>query len=238
MNIIADNLTKVKARIALAAERSGRAPQEVKLVVVTKGRTIEEIHTVLETGHTVIGENRVQEAQQKYKTINQLITDSDNISSDLTCEWHLIGHLQRNKVKPALDMFGMIHSVDSFRLLEEISRRAEMNKQQVDILIQINTTKEVSKFGLDAAELFEFIERSLSYPVVHIKGLMTMGMFSDSPEENRPAFALLRTLAEKIQVEEITGISMQYLSMGMTNDFEVAIEEGANIVRIGRAIFE
>lgn len=239
MNIIADNLTRVKARIAFAAERSGRRPQEIKLVVVTKGRTVEEIQTVLETGHTVIGENRVQETQQKFKNLNQPISKSDNnISSVSVSEWHLIGHLQRNKVKIALDMFDMIHSVDSLRLLDEISRRAEINKRQVDVLIQINTTKEVSKFGLDAAELFQFIEESLTYTGVQIKGLMTMGMLSDSPEENRPAFALLRTIAEEIQTKEFPDISMQYLSMGMTNDFEIAIEEGANIVRIGRAIFE
>ena len=235
MNKIADNLTKVKARIALAAERSGRAPQEIKLVVVTKGRTVEEINTVLETGHNVIGENRVQEAQQKYENINQ---QNIHISSDPVCEWHLIGHLQRNKVKSAIDMFEMIHSVDSLRLLKEISRRAEINEQQVDILMQINTTKEVSKFGLDAADVCQFIEDSLTCTGVHIKGLMTMGMLSDSPEENRSAFALLRTIVEKIQTEKFPGISMQYLSMGMTNDFEIAIEEGANIVRIGRAIFD
>ncbi len=235
MNKIADNLTKVKARIALAAERSGRTPQEIKLVVVTKGRTLEEINTLLETGHNVIGENRVQEAQQKYENINQ---KKLHISSDPVCEWHLIGHLQRNKVKSALRMFEMIHSVDSLRLLKEISRHAEINDQKVDILMQINTTKEVSKFGLDAADVFQFIEDSSTSPGVHIKGLMTMGMLSDSPEENRPAFALLRTIAEKIQTEKFPRISMQYLSMGMTNDFEIAIEEGANIVRIGRAIFE
>ena len=239
MNKIAENLTKVKERIAFAAKRSGRAPQEIELVVVTKGRTVEEIYIVLETGHTVIGENRVQETQQKFESINRVINKTDtHTSSDPACEWHLIGHLQRNKVKSALDIFDMIHSVDSLRLLAEISRRAEMDDQQVDILVQINTTEEVSKFGLDAADVSQFIEKSLTYPGVNIKGLMTMGKLSDSPEENRPAFALLRTIAEKIQTEEFPGISMQYLSMGMTNDFEIAIEEGANIVRIGRAIFE
>ncbi len=239
MNIIADNLTKVKERIVFAAVRSDRTPQDIKLVVVTKGRTVEEINKVLETGHTVIGENRVQETQQKFNNINRTINRTNTYtSSDSACEWHLIGHLQRNKVKSALDMFDMIHSVDSLRLLEEISRRAEMNDQQVDVLIQINTTEEVSKFGLDAADVPQFIEESLTYSGANIKGLMTMGMLGDSPEENRPAFALLRTIAEKIQAQEFPGVSMQYLSMGMTNDFEIAIEEGANIVRIGRAIFE
>ncbi len=239
MNKIAENLTKIKERIAFAAERSGRAPQDVELVVVTKGRTIEKINMVLETGHTVLGENRVQETQEKFNSINRVTNKTDTFkTSEPVCEWHLIGHLQRNKVKYALDMFDMIHSVDSLRLLKEISRRSEMSEQQVDILIQINTTEEVNKFGLDAAEVFQFIEKSLTYPRVNIMGLMTMGMLSDTPEENRPAFALLRTMAEKIQTEEFPGVSMQYLSMGMTTDFEIAIEEGANIVRIGRAIFE
>lgn len=239
MNKIADNLTEVKERIALAANRCGRKPQEIKLVVVTKGRTVEEMNTVLETGHPVIGENRVQEAQQKYDYFSREINQENiNTSSESVCEWHLIGHLQRNKVKTALDMFEMIHSVDSLRLLEEISRRAEMNEQRVDILIQVNTTKEASKFGIDPADVLQFIEDSLTCTGVNIKGLMTMGMLSYSPEENRPAFALLRNIAEKIQTEKLPSISMQYLSMGMTNDFEIAIEEGANIVRIGRAIFE
>lgn len=239
LNKIADNLTEVKERITLAANRCGRNPQEIKLVVVTKGRTVEEMNTVLETGHTVIGENRVQEAQQKYDSFRKA-KKQENIdtSSESVCEWHLIGHLQRNKVKTALDMFEMIHSVDSLRLVKEISRRAEMNKRRVDILIQINTTKEASKFGLDAADILQFIEDSLTCTGVNIKGLMTIGKFSSSPEENRPAFALLRNIAEKIQTEKFPSISMQYLSMGMTNDFEIAIEEGANIVRIGRAIFE
>lgn len=238
MNRIAENLALVKERIALSAERCGRAAQEIKLVVVTKGRTVEDIKSVLTTGHNVIGENRVQETQQKYEKIYQITTNSDNISSNPACEWHLVGHLQRNKVKSALDMFDMIHSVDSMRLLNEISRRAEINDQQVDILIQINTTDEESKFGLNSSDVFQFLEESLTFPGVQIKGLMTMGMLSNAPEENRPAFATLQTIAEKIKVEKFPGISMQYLSMGMTNDFEIAIEEGANIVRIGRAIFE
>ena len=233
MNIIAQNLAKVKERITLAAERSGRAAQDITLVVVTKGRTVEEIQILLETGHHVIGENRVQETQQKYNYIQS----NNNISPKHTCEWHLVGHLQRNKVKSALDMFEMIHSVDSLRLIEEISRRAEMKCQQADILIQINTTGEESKFGVNVNEVYQLLEQSLIYPGIRIKGLMTMGMLNASAKENRAAFTLLRTTAEKINAEKFPEISMQYLSMGMTNDFEVAIEEGANIVRIGRAIF-
>jgi pyridoxal phosphate enzyme (YggS family) len=234
LNRIAENLASVKERIVAAAERSGREAPTIKLVAVTKGRSVKEIQAVLGVGLTTIGENRVQEAQQKYDPIHSIPAASVNTQR---CEWHLVGHLQRNKVKSALEMFTLIHSVDSLRLLAEIARRTEERKQQADILIQINTTGEASKFGLDSEDVFGFLEKSLTYSGAHIVGLMTMGMLSPSPEANRPAFALLRTLSEKIKAENFPSITMQYLSMGMTNDFEVAIEEGANLVRIGRAIF-
>ncbi len=234
MNRIPENLANVKERLAAAAERSGRTPDSIKLITVTKGRSVTEIQTALAAGATDIGENRVQEAQQKYEPIHSFLT----ASGSQMCEWHLVGHLQRNKVKPALEMFSLIHSVDSLRLLAEIARRAEVRKEQTDILIQINTTGEASKFGLDSKDVQDFVEKSLTYSGVRIVGLMTMGMLSSSPEVNRPAFASLRMLSDKIMAEEFPGITMQYLSMGMTNDFEVAIEEGANLVRIGRAIFE
>jgi len=234
LNRIAENLASVKERMVAAAERSGHSPDSIKLVPVTKGRSISEIQSLLAAGATDIGENRIQEAQQKYDPIHSFLAASNT----LQCDWHLIGHLQRNKVKSALEIFSLIHSVDSLRLLAEISRRTEVLKKQTDILIQINTTGEESKFGLDAEDVFDFMEKSLSYSSVRIVGLMTMGVLSPSPETNRPAFALLRTLSDRIKDEKYPGITMQYLSMGMTNDFEVAIEEGANLVRIGRAIFE
>ena len=234
MNRIAENLARVKERMAAAAERSGRPPDSIKLVPVTKGRSISELQSLLAAGATDIGENRIQEAQQKYNPIRTFLIASNT----LKCDWHLIGHLQRNKVKSALEIFSLIHSVDSLRLLAEISRRTEVLKKQTDILIQINTTGEESKFGLDSEDVFDFMEKALSYSSVRIVGLMTMGVLSPSPETNRPAFALLRTLADRIKTEKYPGITMQYLSMGMTDDFEVAIEEGANLVRIGRAIFE
>ena len=230
MNPIVNNLYTVNERIARAAARSNRTPDSIELVAVTKGRSIPEIHAILDAGVKNIGENRVQEAQQKYAT--------DAISDPKTCRWHLIGHLQRNKVKAALEMFSLIHSVDSLRLLAEIARRSEERTQPVDVLIQVNTTREASKYGVDADDLLAFMADAQMYPTVNIVGLMTMGQLSASPDENRPAFALLRTLSEKIEIEQFPGVTMQYLSMGMTNDFEIAIEEGANLVRIGRAIFE
>lgn len=231
MNPIVSNLHTVNERIARAAERSKRTPDSIVLVAVTKGRSISEIQTILDAGVKNIGENRVQEAQQKYTT--DTIADTK-----IGFRWHLIGHLQRNKVKAALEMFSLIHSVDSLRLLAEIARRAEERTQPVDVLIQVNTTGETSKYGLDTDDVRTFMADAQAYPDVNIVGLMTMGQLSPSPEANRSAFALLRSLSEKIAAEQFPSVTMRYLSMGMTNDFESAIEEGANLVRIGRAIFE
>ena len=238
MNSIVDNLSSINERIANAAERSRRTPDSIKLVAVTKGRSVPEIQAVLAAGATDIGENRVQEARQKYAPVNAFINTSGAASSDKTYHWHLVGHLQRNKVKTALEMFSLIHSVESLRLLAEIARRSEERSQQTDVLIQVNTTREESKYGLAADDLLQFIEDAQAYPAAHIVGLMTMGQLTPSPDANRPAFALLRSLAEKIETQKFPGVTMQYLSMGMTNDFEVAVQEGANLVRIGRAIFE
>ena len=231
LNPIVNNLHTVNERIARAAERSNRTPDSIELVAVTKERSISEIQTILNAGVKNIGENRVQEAQQKYTT--------DTIPDTKTgFRWHLIGHLQRNKVKAALEMFSLIHSVDSLRLLAEIARRSEERTQPVEVLIQVNTTRETSKYGLDAEDVRTFMADAQAYPAVKIVGLMTMGQLSPSPEANRSAFALLRSLSEKIAAEQFPSVTMRYLSMGMTNDFEIAIEEGSNLVRIGRAIFE
>ena len=234
MNSIANNLFSINERIARAAERSNRTPDAIELVAVTKGRSVSEIQTALAAGVTDIGENRIQEAQQKYAAVNAVV---DAVPSK-TCRWHLVGHLQRNKVKAALDMFSLIHSVDSLRLLAEVTRRSEAQALPIGVLIQVNTTREASKYGLDSEDVLAFMADAQAYPTANIVGLMTMGQFSPSPDANRPAFALLRSLAEKVEAEQFPGVTMQYLSMGMTNDFEVAIEEGANLVRIGRAIFE
>ena len=238
MNSIANNLFSITERIARAAERSNRTPDSIELVAVTKGCSVPEIHAALTAGATNIGENRVQEARQKYAAVNSIVDTVRAGPADKTCRWHLIGHLQRNKVKAALDMFSLIHSVDSLRLLSEIARRSEEQARQIEVLIQVNTTGETSKYGLDAEALLPFLADAQAYPTANIVGLMTMGQFTPSPEANRPAFALLRSLAEKVEAEQFPGVTMQYLSMGMTNDFEVAIEEGANLVRIGRALFD
>jgi pyridoxal phosphate enzyme (YggS family) len=238
LNSIANNLFSINERIARAAERSNRTPDSIELVAVTKGRSVSEMQAVLDAGVTNIGENRVQEAQQKYAAVNSVVDTVRSIPADKTCRWHLIGHLQRNKVKAALDMFSLIHSVDSLRLLAEIARRSEEQALRIEVLIQVNTTRETSKYGLDSEDLLAFMADAQAYPTANIVGLMTIGQFIPSPDANRPAFALLRSLAEKVEAEQFPGVTMQYLSMGMTNDFQVAIEEGANLVRIGRAIFD
>ncbi len=237
LNSIVDNLSRINERIAGAAERSKRTLDSITLVAVTKGCSVPEIQAVLAAGATDIGENRVQEAQQKYVPVNSLVDAAGTDPSDDKCRWHLIGHLQRNKVKTAVEMFSLIHSVDSLRLLAEIARRSEQRSQQTDVLIQVNTTREMSKHGLAADDLPQFIEDAQAYPAARIVGLMTMGQLTPAPDTNRPAFALLRGLAEKIEAQKFPEVAMRYLSMGMTNDFEVAVQEGANLVRIGRAIF-
>ena len=237
MNQITRNLDTVKQRITDAAQRSGRPPETIRLIAVTKGVNVSQIQGIIAEGITDIGENRIQEAQQKYNIINQSNENGSQENTNYNCQWHLIGHLQRNKVKSALEIFSLIHSVDSIRLYKEISDRSIDKESPTKVLLQVNITGEVRKFGIAVNEVLSFIEDAHTYPNVEICGLMTIGIFSDSPEDNRPVFELLRKMSENIEQQKFQGVNMQYLSMGMTNDFEIAIEEGANIVRIGTAIF-
>lgn len=239
MNRIAENLANVKGRITEAAMKSGRSAESIQLVVVTKGSSVSEIETVIKAGATVIAENRIQEAQEKFEQVNALFQDTSNSSnSGRPFDWHLIGHLQRNKVKPALQMFSLFHSVDSLRLLKEISKRSQERGTDTEVLLQVNTTGEVSKYGFDLQDVPDIIEELITINNVRICGLMTIGKLTLNPEENRPAFESLRILAESIKIREFPNVDIRFLSMGMTDDFEVAIEEGANLVRIGRAIFQ
>jgi pyridoxal phosphate enzyme (YggS family) len=215
----------MQERITAAAERVGRDGRAVQIVAVSKTKPVIQILEAIDAGVTDIGENRVQEAVGKYDQI------------DRPAKWHLVGHLQRNKVRQALPIFDLVHSVDSLRLLAEIDRRSAQLDCQTEVLVQVNTSGEPSKYGLVPDAVFDFIENALDYAHVRIKGLMTIGAFLPDPEAVRPSFVLLRTLQEKIGEQRFEGVEMEYLSMGMTNDFEVAIEEGANLVRIGTAIF-
>ncbi len=225
MASIRENFLRMQERITAAAERVGRDGRAVQIVAVSKTKPVIQILEAIDAGVTDIGENRVQEAVGKYDQI------------DRPAKWHLVGHLQRNKVRQALPIFDLVHSVDSLRLLAEIDRRSAQLDCQTEVLVQVNTSGEPSKYGLVPDAVFDFIENALDYAHVRIKGLMTIGAFLPDPEAVRPSFVLLRTLQEKIGEQRFEGVEMEYLSMGMTNDFEVAIEEGANLVRIGTAIF-
>ncbi len=220
---IRDNLQLVRERIEKAAQRAGRKAEEIILIAVTKTVEVPRIWEAISAGVQHIGENRVQEAQEKIKDIGNRVT------------WHMIGHLQTNKVKQALDLFQLIHSVDSLKLARELSKRAEAKNQTVDILIQINLAHEETKFGFPVEKIQENVQEIAALPRLAIKGLMTIPPLAENPEHARPYFKKLREISEELR--KIPKVEMKFLSMGMTNDFEVAIEEGANMVRIGTAIF-
>jgi len=222
---IRDNVREVRARIGEAADRAFRDPSEITLVAVTKTVEPQAVVEAIEAGVTAIGENRVQEAAGKLDEVLPAV------------EKHLIGHLQRNKVKKALELFDMIESVDSLRLAREISTRCEAAGRTIDALVEVNTSGEASKHGFAPDAAVDAVEEMADLAGLRILGLMTIGAFLPDPEEVRPCFRLLRKLRDDVEERVIPGVSMDHLSMGMTNDFEVAVEEGATIVRVGRAIF-
>ncbi len=225
MSSISENIVSVKKRIKYAAERSGRDWREIKIVAVTKTFPAEYIMEAYKYGIKDIGENRVQEAFSKYSVISKSVI------------WHLVGHLQTNKVKKALEIFDLIHSVDSIRLAEEINRRANSLNKVAEVLVEVNTTSEDSKFGITPKKTVEFVKEISQLSNIAVMGLMTIGVFSENPEDSRKYYVMLRELKERLEDYDLGNGKMKYLSMGMSNDFEVAVEEGANIVRIGTAIF-
>jgi pyridoxal phosphate enzyme (YggS family) len=237
--MIRENILKIKARIASICARLNRDPDLITIVVVSKERTLEQIKEVITAGITDIGENRVQEALSKYYEItkqrNNETTSQRN--NETTIKWHMVGHLQTNKVKEAVKIFDLIQSVDSLRLAAEIDRQAaKINKIQ-DILVEVNTSLEATKFGLKPEAVIEFIKEIAQSKNIKIKGLMTIAPIVDNPEKTRPYFKILKELRDNINELRTTNYELRTLSMGMTDDFEVAIEEGANMVRLGRAIF-
>ena len=225
MSLIADNLTLIRQRIGLSAERSGRDPATVRLVAVSKTRPASDVEEAARAGQVVFGENYVQE----------LIVKASDIR--LPVEWHAIGHLQSNKVRQLAGLVSMIHSVDRFSLAEEISRQWGRLDRSCAVLIQVNLAGEASKSGTTAQDALELVRRVSELPHLQVRGLMTMPPFFDDPEAARPYFQGLRSLAERIRDEGLPGVEMVELSMGMSGDFEVAIEEGSTLVRVGTAIF-
>lgn len=221
---IRDNLAEIQRRIEAAARRAGRDTAQVQLIVVTKNRTVEQIRELLACGSYPLGENRVQEALAK---IPQLEPET---------VWHLVGHLQRNKAKHAVRHFALIHSLDSERLADALQRLADAENRTVEALLEVNMSGEQTKFGLAAGEVEPLLAAiARSFDRLRVRGLMTMAPYVSDPETVRPHFRGLRELRDRLASE---GYDLPHLSMGMTNDFEVAVEEGATMVRIGTAIFE
>ena len=219
------NLLNIEKNIEKALEKSNRIGDKVKIIAVTKTVGVDEINEVLNIGLNGIGENRVQELVKKY----DIIGDKAN--------YHMIGHLQTNKVKDIVDKLFLIHSLDRLSLAKELNKRAKMNDLTIDALIQVNVAEEESKYGLKIEEVIPFIEKILKYDNIRIKGLMTIAPFVEDPEEVRWVFRELRRLSDVISRKGYDDVNMDILSMGMTNDYEIAIEEGSNMVRIGTGLF-
>ncbi len=224
--MIAQNIQKLRNSIEEICKQCNRKPEDLTVVAVSKTWPQQYIREAFNSGITDVGENYVQELLAKQKEL-----------SDLPLRWHFIGHLQSNKVKYIIDTVCLIHSVDDIGVGKEINKRAAKIGKVQDVLIEVHTTKEQTKFGVRPEHTKELIKQLATLPNLRVCGLMTMGPFSEDPEDSRPSFRLLRNLRDEILREGIDTISMQHLSMGMTHDYTIAIEEGATILRIGTAIF-
>ena len=223
--MVKENFIQVQNNIKKACEKAGRNPEEVTLIAVSKTKPVPMLEEAYEAGSRDFGENKVQEIMEKYPVL----------PADI--RWHMIGHLQRNKVKDIIDKAALIHSVDSLRLAEEISSQAKKKQVEADILIEVNIAQEESKFGTSRAEALSLVEAAAGLPNIHVKGLMTIAPFVENPEDNRKYFRQIKELSVDIIEKNIDNVSMSVLSMGMTGDYMVAVEEGATMVRVGTGIF-
>ena len=223
--MICENLKEVEAKIEAACKRAGRDRSEVTLIAVSKTKPVEMLEEAYGIGIREFGENKVQEMMDKYEVMPKDI------------HWHMIGHLQRNKVKYLMGKAALIHSVDSLRLAEEISAQSVKHEVTTDILIEVNIAGEETKFGTDREEAIALVEAVAKLPNIHICGLMTIAPFVENSEDNRKYFQQIRQLSVDIKEKNIDNVDMRILSMGMTGDYEVAIEEGATMVRVGTGIF-
>jgi PLP dependent protein len=224
--MIAENLKNLLQRIEQACLKCGRQSQEVRLIAVSKTFPVNDIQEAISAGHKDFGENYVQELLAKHQ-----------ILSGTPLHWHFIGHLQSNKVKYIGEFIHLIHSVDNISLGREISKRAERNNRIQDILVEVLTTEEATKYGVRPEKAIALIKELSQLQHLRICGLMTMGPFSDNPDDSRQSFRSVRELKKEIESAGIENVNLLHLSMGMTHDFEVAIEEGSTMVRIGTAIF-
>ena len=223
--MIQENLRLVQSKIEAACRRSGRDPKEVTLIAVSKTKPISMIQEAIEAGKKEFGENKAQEMKEKEETLQK----------DL--KWHFIGHLQTNKVKYVVGRAALIHSVDSLHLAEAIEKESAKQNLVSDILLEVNVAQEASKFGLKPEEVEPLIREIARFPHIHVCGLMTIAPYVENPEENRGIFCKLKKLSVDITTKNIDNIDMSVLSMGMTGDYEVAVEEGATHVRVGTGIF-
>ena len=224
-HMVQEQLEEVRQNIRNACERSGRKVEDVTLIAVSKTKPVPMLQEAYDAGARDFGENKVQEILEK----------EPQLPSDI--RWHMIGHLQTNKVKYIIDKVSMVHSVDSVRLAEAIEKEAEKKDICMPVLIEVNVAGEESKFGLSIEEVLPFLEEISSYEHLQVKGLMTIAPFVANPEENREVFQKLKKLSVDIAAKNINNVNMSVLSMGMTGDYQVAIEEGATMVRVGTGIF-
>ena len=225
VSVLSENIKAVRERIEKACARAGRSPGEISLLAVSKTMGTERVREAIDAGLKLFGENRIQDAAPKIRAL----------PGDIA--WHMVGHLQRNKVKKAVALFDMIQSVDSYELALEIDRRSSEMGKIMDVLVEVNTSAEATKFGCRPQDGVDLVERMSHLRGIAVMGLMTIGAFTQDEAALRDCFVTLRELARKTQEAGISGVEMRYLSMGMTSDFEIAIEEGSNMVRIGTAIF-
>ena len=223
--MLKDQLQELEKRIQAACDRAGRKREEVTLIAVSKTKPVETLQEAYDLGVRIFGENKVQELTAKYEALPKDI------------HWHMIGHLQTNKVKYIIDKAELIHSVDSLKLAETIEKEAAKHDLIADILVEVNVAEEESKFRMKMEEVIPFVEKVSAFPHVRVRGLMTIAPFVEDPEENRSIFADLHKLYIDIKKKNHDNDTVSVLSMGMTNDYEVAIEEGATMVRVGTGIF-
>lgn len=241
-----DAYRRVKDRIAAAAEKGGRKAEDVVLVAVTKYATPDQIRTLVEMGHADLGESKVQQLQQRVPQMSEFLGRKKTLAAAAPrgmgdapskVRWHMIGHLQRNKVKQVVPLVQLIHSVDSLRLAEELHAYGARIDGTIDVLLQVNVSGEASKSGVAAPAVRHLAEQLDSMMHLRLRGLMTMAPHSDNPEDARGVFARTAEIYSDIKSESFASPDFNILSMGMSHDFEVAIEEGANIVRVGSALF-
>lgn len=223
--MLCENLKTVEANVDAACKKAGRNRSEVTLIAVSKTKPLEMLSTIYDLGTRDFGENKVQEMCDKM----------DKLPSDI--RWHMIGHLQTNKVKYIIGRTALIHSVDSVHLAKEIEKQATKKNVIADILVEVNIAEEESKFGIHKEETLELVRQISAFPHIHIRGLMTIAPYVENPEENRMYFRGIRQLSVDIANQNIDNVDMDILSMGMTGDYMVAIEEGATMVRVGTGIF-